>query len=137
MSNKSRNERAATDDFGGRQKVTPAQKLETLELYIRHQSSQRVGELLGISAAAVRDRLFAMKVRLRSRSDRSTDVVSLNGEEFLNDLKRKLRAAMAEASASTSRRYQPWTPEEDAAVMRSDRPAAELAAVSRPMTLKV
>lgn len=77
-----------------RSKVGPEVKLETLRLYLLYQNSNTVGEKLGISGAAVRDRLYAMGVK--TRSSPGEDVVVLNGKEFLDDLRRRLREMLDE-----------------------------------------
>lgn len=63
MSNLSRNQRAR------KQRPTPkisrTEQIRTVELYLDTESSNRAGEELGLSGAAVRDRLFALGVPLR------------------------------------------------------------------------
>jgi len=92
MSNKSRHTRGKGGVLNPRQKLTAAEKLETLELYLLHQNTNRVADRLGISGPAVRDRLYAMGVRTRGDGV-AADVVTLNGKEFLADLQRVLRRA--------------------------------------------
>ena len=125
MSNRSRGERSVTSVVNPKIKLSPDDKLLTLTLFIRYQKTNEVGRVLGISPAAVRDRLYALGVKIRTRGDIKTNVVELNGQQFLLALSTRLQAAAKDPSVSyiASR---PWTDAEDALVI-SDTPTKDLA----------
>jgi hypothetical protein len=126
LSNKTRQERAPGAILGVKRKVTAAEKLATLELYIRHHNTNIVGEKLGISGAAVRDRLYAMNVRLLPQGfPHHNDVVAVNGKEFIRKLKRELRAAVGDQDVVSIMR--PWTAAEEA-LLHTAASHAQLAA---------
>ena len=58
MSNRTRRQRAGKN--APRPHISCAEKVRTLRLYLEYESSNRVGEELGISGPAVRDRLWAI-----------------------------------------------------------------------------
>jgi hypothetical protein len=112
MSNKLRGERAA-GLISNRTHITPADQLKTLHLYIRYQNSNLVGRVLGISGSAVRDRLYAMGIKLRPPGYNTVDVVTLNGKDFLLQAIRELKAAASDPARQKAPAG-PWTNEEDA-----------------------
>lgn len=71
MGNRSRRQRART--HGPKPHISRQDQIRTVALYIRLESSRRVGEELGISAAAVRDRLYALGVELRPQGSPAHD----------------------------------------------------------------
>ena len=90
MSNRSRQERARLTP--SKPHITAAEQLRTVELYLRTQSTALVGAELGISAAAVRDRLYALGLELRppGASTEIACVEDVNDPEELRKLVRLL-----------------------------------------------
>lgn len=73
-----------------RPKISAAAKLLTLNLYDELQDSNRVGEAFGISGNAVRNRLRAMKVVIKTPHSTLT-VAQVNGSR-LDELREELQA---------------------------------------------
>lgn len=101
MSNRSRGERA--DTLPRNPHISREEQIRTLRLYLKHRNSNRVGEILGICGASVRDRLYAMGAELNPRGyrhdDRSRDERNL---ELLGRLlEQERRASMRLANALT------------------------------------
>ena len=92
---------------------------------MRIQNTNLVGARLGISGAAVRDRLYAMGIRMRPMGYSEVDVVTLNGKEFLLAVIREL-----EEAAGDPVRQLPvarnWTAEEDSLLNSGAHTDAEL-----------
>ena len=64
-----------------RRRVTAAEKLRTLDLYKELQSTKAVGQRLGLSSSAVRNRLKSMKVKCRPSRQSNLTVADMNGGE--------------------------------------------------------
>lgn len=71
MSNLARRQAAHLSNGAGRHrprpKISRVEQLRTLRSYLRLGNSNLVGEELGITGSAVRDRLYALDVPLRPR----------------------------------------------------------------------
>lgn len=90
MSNRSREQRAHIRR--PTPKVSAAEQLRTLDLYFALNSSSRASEKLGISAAAVRDRLYALGVELIPRGYRRVSAADCNDPDVIRELRVRLIA---------------------------------------------
>ncbi len=87
MANKARKRK---QEVPGRSKISAQEKLHTLNLYLNLGNSNRVAERLGISGAAVRDRLYAMGVKTPGPGEHDLGPMDVNTVKEIARLRMRL-----------------------------------------------